>query len=120
MDVLLVLLDDLQLREEEVGHVERVGHVVDALGEVEHRAAEHRVGPVEQVPRQRLAAGIFAGHPFQSRPSSLHLWLSLPQAWRAEELQQQAEQVPHLSQMARDTLERLNLPRTAAPVEAAE
>ena len=30
-------------------------------------------------------------------------------------LQQQAEQVPHLSQMARDTLERLNLPRPAAP-----
>ncbi len=35
-------------------------------------------------------------------------------------LQQQAEQVPHLSQMARDTLERLNLPRPAAPVEAAQ
>ncbi|SIP99600.1 ubiquinone biosynthesis regulatory protein kinase UbiB [Aquipseudomonas alcaligenes] len=32
-------------------------------------------------------------------------------------LQQQAEQVPHLSQMARDTLERLNLPR---PQQAAE
>ena len=35
-------------------------------------------------------------------------------------LQQQAEQVPHLSQMARDTLERLNLPRPAAPVEAVQ
>lgn len=35
-------------------------------------------------------------------------------------LQQQAEQVPHLSQMARDTLERLNLPRPAAPVEVAQ
>ena len=27
------------------------------------------------------------------------------------------EQVPHLAQMTRDTLERLNLPRPAAPVE---
>ncbi|MFG6177010.1 PLP-dependent aminotransferase family protein [Halomonas sp. THAF12] len=42
--------------------------------------------------RQRLAARSFGDHEFSARPSSLHLWLSLPAAWRAEELQQQAEQ----------------------------
>lgn len=60
-----------------------------ADGTLETLALEQREMLAE---RQRLAATIFAGHPFQSRPSSLHLWLSLPQAWRAEELQQQAEQ----------------------------
>ncbi len=42
--------------------------------------------------RQRLAARWLSGHDLAARPSSLHLWLSLPAAWRAEELQQQAEQ----------------------------
>ena len=42
--------------------------------------------------RQRLAGRLLGGHEFSARPSSLHLWLSLPVAWRPEELQQQAEQ----------------------------
>ncbi|XKE44752.1 PLP-dependent aminotransferase family protein [Halomonas organivorans] len=42
--------------------------------------------------RQRLAARLLAGHERAARPTSLHVWLSLPPAWRAEELQQQAEQ----------------------------
>ncbi|PYC21917.1 ubiquinone biosynthesis regulatory protein kinase UbiB [Aquipseudomonas alcaligenes] len=45
----------------------------------------------------------------RERVSPLHL---------LRNLQQQAEQVPHLSQMARDTLERLNQPRTEAPAAA--
>lgn len=42
--------------------------------------------------RQRLAARVLAAHPLSARPSSLHVWVSLPTLWRAEELQQQAEQ----------------------------
>ncbi|UYG06945.1 PLP-dependent aminotransferase family protein [Halomonas sp. M4R1S46] len=42
--------------------------------------------------RQRLAARLLDGHERSARPSSLHVWVSLPPAWRAEELQQQAEQ----------------------------
>lgn len=42
--------------------------------------------------RQSLAARRLAGHAIESRPSSLHLWLTLPEPWRAEELQQQAIQ----------------------------
>lgn len=42
--------------------------------------------------RQQLAARILAAHGLESRPTSLHVWLSLPDAWRAEELQQFAEQ----------------------------
>ncbi|GHB16443.1 MocR-like ectoine utilization transcription factor EhuR [Salinicola rhizosphaerae] len=42
--------------------------------------------------RQSLAARRLAGHAIESRPSSLHLWLALPEPWRAEELQQQASQ----------------------------
>lgn len=42
--------------------------------------------------RQRLAAEVLTGHSLESRPTSLHVWLSLPNAWRAEELQQLAEQ----------------------------
>lgn len=47
----------------------------------------------------------------RERVSPLHL---------LRNLQQQAEQVPHLSQMARDTLERLNLPRTETAVETTQ
>jgi DNA-binding transcriptional MocR family regulator len=42
--------------------------------------------------RQALAARKLAGHAIESRPSSLHIWLALPEPWRAEELQQQARQ----------------------------
>ena len=42
--------------------------------------------------RQRLATRRLGRHPFVSRPSSLHLWITLPGVWRAEELQQHAEQ----------------------------
>ncbi|ALM53446.1 PLP-dependent aminotransferase family protein [Halomonas huangheensis] len=42
--------------------------------------------------RQQLAAGILRAHPLESRPTSLHVWLTLPNAWRAEELQQLTEQ----------------------------
>ncbi|WP_148252994.1 MocR-like ectoine utilization transcription factor EhuR [Aidingimonas lacisalsi] len=42
--------------------------------------------------RQTLATRLLGHHPLMARPSSLHVWLSLPPAWRAEELQQQAEQ----------------------------
>ncbi|MBB3232328.1 PLP-dependent aminotransferase family protein [Halomonas stenophila] len=42
--------------------------------------------------RQRLAARLLDAHERSARPSSLHVWLSLPPAWRAEELQLQAEQ----------------------------
>ncbi|MDX5374129.1 MAG: ubiquinone biosynthesis regulatory protein kinase UbiB [Pseudomonadaceae bacterium] len=45
----------------------------------------------------------------RERVSPLHL---------LRNLQQQAEQVPHLSQMARDTLERLNQPRAQLPAAA--
>ncbi|HAR09588.1 MAG TPA: PLP-dependent aminotransferase family protein, partial [Cobetia sp.] len=42
--------------------------------------------------RQQLAARILHSHGRASRPTSLHVWLSLPGSWRAEELQQLAEQ----------------------------
>lgn len=60
-----------------------------ANGTVEELAGEQRELLTE---RQRLAARRLRGHEFTSRESSLHVWLSLPPAWRAEELQQQAEQ----------------------------
>ncbi|RTR07081.1 PLP-dependent aminotransferase family protein [Halomonas nitroreducens] len=56
---------------------------------LEAMAAEQRRLLAE---RQRLAARLLDGHERSARPSSLHVWLSLPPAWRAEELQQQAEQ----------------------------
>lgn len=60
-----------------------------ADGTLETLAGEQRALLAE---RQRLAARLFADHAGSARPTSLHLWLSLPAAWRAEELQQQAEQ----------------------------
>ncbi|MDR5865519.1 MocR-like ectoine utilization transcription factor EhuR [Halomonas koreensis] len=60
-----------------------------ADGTLEALAAEQRELLAS---RQRLAARRLAGHQMASRPTGLHLWLSLPAAWRAEELQQQAEQ----------------------------
>ncbi len=42
--------------------------------------------------RQRLATRLLSGHEHTARPTSLHVWLALPTAWRTEELQQQAEQ----------------------------
>lgn len=60
-----------------------------ANGSVEALAGEQRRLLGE---RQRLAARRLTGHEFSARDSSLHVWLSLPPAWRAEELQQQAEQ----------------------------
>ncbi|QJQ95807.1 MULTISPECIES: PLP-dependent aminotransferase family protein [Halomonadaceae] len=42
--------------------------------------------------RQRLVSRHLGRHGLASRQSSLHVWLSLPATWRAEELQQQAEQ----------------------------
>ncbi|MDN3557055.1 PLP-dependent aminotransferase family protein [Halomonas maura] len=56
---------------------------------LEAMAAEQRRLLAE---RQRLAARLLDGHERSARPSSLHVWVSLPPAWRAEELQQQAEQ----------------------------
>ncbi|WP_251977884.1 MocR-like ectoine utilization transcription factor EhuR [Salinicola avicenniae] len=60
-----------------------------ASGMVDTLAHEQRQLLAE---RQSLAARKFAGHGIEARPSSLHLWLSLPERWRAEELQQQALQ----------------------------
>ncbi|EPC01118.1 GntR family transcriptional regulator [Litchfieldella anticariensis FP35 = DSM 16096] len=60
-----------------------------ANGMVEALAQEQRELLAE---RQRLAARLLSDHPLSSRPSSLHVWVSLPPLWRAEELQQQAEQ----------------------------
>ncbi len=60
-----------------------------ANGTVDELAGEQRRLLDE---RQRLAARRLQGHDYAARPSSLHVWLSLPPAWRAEELQQQAEQ----------------------------
>lgn len=57
-------------------------------GTIETMAEEQRHLLAE---RQRLAARCLQGHDFNARESSLHVWLSLPPAWRAEELQQQAE-----------------------------
>ena len=41
---------------------------------------------------EQLARRLLGHHTLESRPTSLHVWVSLPDAWRAEELQQQAEQ----------------------------
>ncbi|KXS38269.1 MAG: GntR family transcriptional regulator [Halomonadaceae bacterium T82-2] len=60
-----------------------------ADGTVEALAGEQRELLAE---RQQLAAQRLNGHVFASRASSLHVWLSLPDSWRAEELRQQAEQ----------------------------
>ncbi|MBZ9569218.1 MULTISPECIES: PLP-dependent aminotransferase family protein [Modicisalibacter] len=60
-----------------------------ADGTVEALAGEQRELLAE---RQQLAARRLDGHVFASRASSLHVWLTLPDAWRAEELRQQAEQ----------------------------
>lgn len=66
-----------------------LAHLWLADGSVEALAAEQRELLGE---RQRLATRRLGRHPFVSRPSSLHLWITLPGAWRAEELQQHAEQ----------------------------
>ncbi len=42
--------------------------------------------------RQQLVQRLLGHHALESRPTSLHVWVSLPDAWRDEELQQQAEQ----------------------------
>ncbi|MBZ9537360.1 PLP-dependent aminotransferase family protein [Modicisalibacter tunisiensis] len=60
-----------------------------ADGTVEALAGEQRELLAE---RQQLAVQRLNGHVFASRASSLHVWLSLPDSWRAEELRQQAEQ----------------------------
>lgn len=60
-----------------------------ADGSIEVLADEQRRLLAE---RQRLATYHLGQHPLAARPSSLHVWLSLPPSWRAEELQQQAEQ----------------------------
>ncbi|PMR73237.1 PLP-dependent aminotransferase family protein [Billgrantia endophytica] len=60
-----------------------------ADGTVEVMAAEQRDLLAE---RQALAARLLGHHAMFSRPTSLHVWITLPDAWRAEELQQQAEQ----------------------------
>ncbi|WP_111413992.1 PLP-dependent aminotransferase family protein [Billgrantia lactosivorans] len=60
-----------------------------ADGTVETMAAEQRSLLDE---RQRLAQRLLGHHALESRPTSLHVWITLPDAWRAEELQQQAEQ----------------------------
>lgn len=65
-----------------------LAHLWLADGTIETLAAEQREMLAQ---RQRLAARLLAHHPFDSRPSSLHLWVTLPDAWRAEELQQHAE-----------------------------
>ncbi|GHA96393.1 MocR-like ectoine utilization transcription factor EhuR [Modicisalibacter luteus] len=57
-------------------------------GTVNAMASEQRQLLAE---RQQLAAHCLHGHEFSARDSSLHVWLALPSAWRAEELQQQAE-----------------------------
>ncbi len=44
----------------------------------------------EVAERQRLAAGILAGLDFDSHPLSQHLWLRLPEPWRADEFAAQA------------------------------
>ncbi|MCE9682518.1 PLP-dependent aminotransferase family protein [Halomonas alkalisoli] len=60
-----------------------------ADGSIEAMAAEQRELLGE---RQKLAARLLGHHSRASRPTSLHVWVTLPDAWRAEELQQQAEQ----------------------------
>ncbi|GGX86115.1 GntR family transcriptional regulator [Litchfieldella qijiaojingensis] len=60
-----------------------------ANGTVETLAQEQRELLAE---RQRLAARLLEAHHLSSRPTSLHVWVSLPPLWRPEELQQQAEQ----------------------------
>nr|WP_300309921.1 PLP-dependent aminotransferase family protein [Halomonas sp.] len=58
-------------------------------GTVEDMASAQRELLAE---RQILAAQILHPLPRMARPSSLHLWLPLPGGWRADELQQVAEQ----------------------------
>ncbi|RCV91675.1 PLP-dependent aminotransferase family protein [Billgrantia montanilacus] len=60
-----------------------------ANGSIEAMAAEQRELLGE---RQKLALRLLGHHSFSSRPTSLHVWVTLPDAWRAEEMQQQAEQ----------------------------
>jgi len=60
-----------------------------AEGTVEEMATIQRELLAE---RQQLAARLLVEHGRTSRPTSLHLWLALPGSWRAEELQQLAEQ----------------------------
>ncbi|HSH49346.1 MAG TPA: PLP-dependent aminotransferase family protein [Halomonas sp.] len=60
-----------------------------ADGTVEEMACTQRDLLAE---RQRLAARVLSQHERASRPTSLHLWLTLPVSWRAEELRLQAEQ----------------------------
>ncbi|GHC17838.1 PLP-dependent aminotransferase family protein [Aidingimonas halophila] len=66
-----------------------LAHLWLADGTVEELASQQRELLAE---RQSLAIRILGHHPLAARPSSLHVWLSLPPAWRAEELQQHAEQ----------------------------
>ncbi|MEQ7870265.1 PLP-dependent aminotransferase family protein [Chromohalobacter salexigens] len=58
-----------------------------ADGSVEALAEEQRQLLAE---RQQLTRSRLQGHVMASRPTGLHVWLALPRAWRAEELQQQA------------------------------
>ncbi len=44
----------------------------------------------EAAARQKLAADILAGVQFQSHPFAYHIWLNLPEPWRAEDFTQQA------------------------------
>lgn len=60
-----------------------------ADGSVEEMASTQRELLAE---RQQIATRIFRQHEHASRPTSLHLWLTLPVSWRAEELRLQAEQ----------------------------
>ncbi len=60
-----------------------------ADGSIEAMASEQRSLLGE---RQALAQRLIGHHPLASRDTSLHVWVTLPGAWRAEEMQQQAEQ----------------------------
>ncbi|MCI0510216.1 GntR family transcriptional regulator [Chromohalobacter marismortui] len=60
-----------------------------ADGTVDALASEQRRLLAE---RQQLTRTHLAGHTMASRPTGMHIWLALPGAWRAEELQQQALQ----------------------------
>jgi DNA-binding transcriptional MocR family regulator len=42
--------------------------------------------------RQKMAAEILAKHHFDTHPQAYHLWLHLPERWRADEFAQQAAQ----------------------------
>ncbi|WP_027967845.1 PLP-dependent aminotransferase family protein [Halomonas halocynthiae] len=60
-----------------------------ADGTVEEMASTQRELLAE---RQQVATRVFSQHEYSARPSSLHMWLTLPVSWRAEELRLQAEQ----------------------------